>query len=53
VSRRLARCRSILLADVKRRLGDTLGIAPEELHSLLRQVQSTLHLSLPRLLASR
>jgi len=53
VSRRLARCRSILLADVKHRLGDSLGIAPDELHSLLRQVQSTLHLSLPRLLASR
>ena len=53
VSRRLARCRSILLADVKHRLGDTLGIAPAELHSLLRQVQGTLHLSLPRLLATQ
>lgn len=53
VSRRLARCRALLLADVKQRLGSSLGIAPAELHSLLRQVQTTLHLSLSRLLASR
>ena len=53
VSRRLSRCRSMLLADVKHRLASSLGIAPAELHSLLRQVQSALHLSLPRLLASR
>jgi RNA polymerase sigma-70 factor (ECF subfamily) len=53
VSRRLARCRAMVLADVKQRLGSSLGIAPAELHSLLRQVQTTLHLSLSRLLASR
>jgi RNA polymerase sigma-70 factor len=53
VSRRLSRCRSMLLADVKHRLGSSLGIAPAELHSLLQHVQSVLHLSLPRLLASR
>jgi RNA polymerase sigma-70 factor (ECF subfamily) len=53
VSRRLARCRALLLADVKQRLGSTLGIEPNELHSLLVQVQSALHLSLPRLLATK
>jgi RNA polymerase sigma-70 factor len=53
VSRRLSRCRAMLLADVKARLNASLGIAPTELHSLLEQVRSTLHLSLPRLLATR
>jgi RNA polymerase sigma-70 factor len=53
VSRRLSRCRAMLLADVKARLGASLGIAPSELHSLLEQVQSALHLSLPRLLATQ
>jgi RNA polymerase sigma-70 factor len=53
VSRRLARCRALLLADVKQRLGSSLGIDPTELDSLLVQVQSALHLSLPRLLATK
>jgi RNA polymerase sigma-70 factor (ECF subfamily) len=51
VSRRLSRCRSELLADVKQRLGGDLGIAASELDSIVQLVRSQLHLSLPRLLA--
>jgi RNA polymerase sigma-70 factor (ECF subfamily) len=50
VSRRLSRCRTLLLADVKRRLHGELGLAECELDSLMRLVTSQLHLSLPRLL---
>ena len=53
VSRRLARTRSVLLADVKQRLGSDLGIPASELDSIVKLVRSQLNLSLPRLLASR
>jgi len=51
VSRRLSRCRSELLADVKQRLGGELGIGASELDGIVQLVRSQLHLSLPRLLA--
>jgi RNA polymerase sigma-70 factor (ECF subfamily) len=50
VSRRLARCRETVLAEVKRRLRGELGIDESELDSIMRLVTSQLHLSLPRLL---
>jgi RNA polymerase sigma-70 factor, ECF subfamily len=50
VSRRLSRCRADLVADVKRRLHDELGVAEADLDSIMRLVTSQLHLSLPRLL---
>jgi RNA polymerase sigma-70 factor (ECF subfamily) len=52
VSRRLARCRAALLADVKQRLMGELGIAEAELDSVMKLVRSQLHLSLPRILGS-
>lgn len=50
VSRRLARARMQILAAVKARLTDELGIAAAELDSLVRVMGSQLHLSLPRIL---
>lgn len=52
VSRRLARCRATLLADVKQRLIGELGIADAELDSVMKLVRSQLHLSLPRILGT-
>ncbi len=52
VSRRLARARAILLADVKHRLEVELGVPAPELDSIVKLVRSQLHLSLPRLLKS-
>jgi RNA polymerase sigma-70 factor, ECF subfamily len=50
VSRRLSACRDRLLADVKRRLREELGVVEAELDSIMRLVTSQLHFSLPRLL---
>jgi RNA polymerase sigma-70 factor (ECF subfamily) len=53
VSRRLARCRDALLADVIRQLRAELGVDDGELESIIQMVQSQLHLSLPRLLRTQ
>ncbi|MFT3697437.1 MAG: sigma-70 family RNA polymerase sigma factor [Kofleriaceae bacterium] len=52
VSRRLARARMQMLADVRSRLTKELGIATTELDSLVLLLGSQLHLSLPRLLGA-
>ena len=51
VSRRLARCRASLLADVKRRLRAELRLNTAEIDSIMRLLASQLEISLRRLLA--
>jgi RNA polymerase sigma-70 factor (ECF subfamily) len=50
ISRWLARTRASVLAEVRRRLGQSLRLSPRELDSLIGVLRSQLHLSLHRAL---